>query len=160
MNIERLVYGRQGAIESYAAFDRRCRTFISTYAPPTVPTDQILREMFLRWINQPDLSGYFVSIDNSNRSIGHIASWVVNFYGQLRLFIWQVEIDSSFIDTQKKGLMAMLKWIEGLNCQLPPGQKIELAELSTWHDPKVFLRYLRKAGLEPVLTTSTIQCQI
>ena len=162
MNIERIVYGRERAIDLYSAFDRRCRLFVSTYAPngSTVPIDAILREMFLRWIGQSDMAGYFVALDDDCRPIGHIASWIVNYYGQPRLVIWQVEIDQSFPKTVLMGVNAIKDWISGLNVQLPLGQNIELVELSTWHDPKVFIRYLRIANLEPLLTTSTIQFKI
>lgn len=162
MTIERLIYGHSGAIERYADFDRRCRAFVSTYAPnaATVPTDAIMREMFTRWINQPDLAGYFVALNDGNHPIGHIASWIVNYYGQPRVFIWQVGIDATFPRTVFAGIKALRDWIDGLNCQLPQGSQIALAELSTWHDPKVFIRYLRIANLEPLLTTSTIQFKI
>ena len=162
MNIERLVYGRQGAIEAYGYFDRRCREFVNTHAPnaASVPIDAIMREMLGRWVGQPDLAGYFVALGDGPIPIGHIASWIVNYYGQPRLFIWQVEIDQSFPKTVLMGVNAIKDWISGLNVQLPLGQNIELVELSTWHDPKVFIRYLRIANLEPLLTTSTIQFKL
>lgn len=157
MKVERLVYGRENAIESYAAFDRRCREFALKYAPPTTPIDPMLRENFARWIGQPDLAGYFVAW-NGNSIIGHIAGWVVNFYGQLRIFVWQVEIDQHMIGTLDLGVKALKDWISSLNVQLPA--PVQTIELSTWHDPKVFSRYLKKAGLTPTLITSTIQFQI
>lgn len=157
MNIERLIYGRQDAFSLYGHFDRRCREFVSNFAPEgaPVPVDAIMREMSARWISQPELCGYFVAV-SANSIVGHIAAWIVNYYGAPRVFIWQVEIASHFEKTAAKGVSALRGWIDSLNYQLPESSKVQMVELVTWHDPKVFSRYLESAGLEPILSHSVL----
>lgn len=157
MNIERIIYGEPNSFILYGAFDRRCRNFVSTFAPEgaQVPTDAILREMSTRWICQPELCGYFVALD-ANAVVGHIAAWIVNYYGAPRLFVWQVEIDQTFETTLVQGVQSLRGWIDGLNRQLPPPSKVSTVELVTWHKPGVFIRYLEKVGLKPIFSHSVL----
>lgn len=158
MIIERLQYGLTGHITKYADFEARCKQFVQKYAPAglSVPVDAICKEQFNRWLNTPDLAGYFVAIEQSV-IFGHLSSWIVNYYGIPKVFIWQAEIDENTFKPLLATIEAMRSWIVVLNSKLPPECQIKRAELVTWHSFELWRRYLKKAGLDVVQTQNFME---
>ena len=159
-SIIRLDRTKAGHFGLYQQFDWRCRDFVEKYNQSKFPTpiEAISLEMLNRWINQPDLAGYFLGFDKNGHLSGHLASWLLNYYGLTKLFIWQAEAQGESL--LEPLIEALRSWLDSVNAKLPPAQQCHRIELVTWHNEALWKRYLRKVNLEPELVQSIMEIAI
>jgi hypothetical protein len=148
----------KGHLNFYPTFEARLRRFVEKYADKaeSCPVDSILHEMVNRWINTPALAGYFLALDEDDFTIGHLASWITNYYGQNRLYVWQAEMDEGQ-DVLEPMVVQLKSWIAEVNSKLPCDFQVTRWEWLTWHPMVVWQRYLRKTGLTVSQTHSLIE---
>lgn len=152
--IKRLTKDDDESWALYPKFQNFVRAFAQHYEV-TCPIEPILLEMQQRWVVAPDLAGYFAAFDN-NIMCGHCASWVVNNYGQNKLYIYQAETLVNVEENFELFWKQIQTWIADINSKVEPKLQVQNFEFSTWHDGPKFARYFKQKGLQSTQLRSVI----
>jgi hypothetical protein len=141
----------------YPIFEQRCRQFALQY-DLKCPVEVVLGEMLQRWIASPAIAGYFVALEGEEMK-GHLASWVLNAYGQNRLFVYQAAIEETDFTSKHHTGLLLREWLDGLNAEAPPEAQVHFGEFVTWHAPETWARYLKGIGVKSTKIRSVIQME-
>lgn len=101
-----------------------------------------------RWINAPDLAGYFVSVKDGNLD-AHTVFWILQEYGVNKLYVYQTESDQNLHENLKyfSDLEPLYQsWISHINSQVEPKLQVHKMQHCTIHPPAVWQKYFKSKG--------------
>src|SRR5712671_6118697 len=141
--IKRLMLEDDESWALYPQMEKRVQKFAEAN-DLTCPIQAVLYEMRQRWIMTPNLTGYFVGVEDK-KVYSHLVSWINPYYGKNRLYIYQAQNELGK-DAFPEFKSQMQNWIVQLNANLV--EKVEKAEFCTWHEPEKWVRYFKMGGLK------------
>ena len=141
----------------WPAFEARVKNFCEKYTPNTDPVS-LAWDLRQRFITTPNFTGYWLVLDEKERPVAHMVSWLANTYAHNYIFVLQAEADDKLkiTDAVERVCAGVDSWAKDLNKNLKPEHHINRAEMCTFRDAKVWERYLRQIGRSSVQLRSVI----
>jgi hypothetical protein len=132
----------------YPTFEKRCLDFI---VKNNVDFDlEDFRSTLRSRFNDPVLDRHrlYLFLQSDGSIAGHFLAWIDVAHKRPYAHIHQLEADDglTITDVMEKMFTEVDRWIEAVNEMIPGGPRIDKVEWWTWHDPKVFARYLRSGA--------------
>jgi hypothetical protein len=130
----------------FPVFEERCLAFIEREGIDA-DTEIFRQELRARFFHpQPNTRRMYLFIDESGIARGHFVAWLDVAWGRPYIHVNQLDVDEHYTCAAVKDGMfvAMDEWTEVLNKDVPDGcPTVDEVSFWTWHEPDVFVRYLR-----------------
>jgi len=144
---------RNDSAESWALyphFESRVLAFIQREGVDAEPAlfQRELRERF-NDMQTPDRHRLVLFLNDDGRDVGHFLAWIDFAWGRPYAHVNQLQFDSCLTTKEVMETMftVMDQWIDAVNKHIPPSApKVDTVSWWTWHDPEVFVRYLRRGA--------------
>lgn len=161
MELYRLHPDDQPSWVYYPILEARVVRFTTEHCPD-IQTAPLVKEMRDRWVNYPELAGYWIAIENG-RVIAHAVAWVGAVWGSVFIHIHQAECYEGYNLREILPLFAQQieEWRHTLNAAYEkagdPRRVDAQMELWTFRRPEVFARWWNSIGFEATHTRSVIK---
>ena len=125
VEIYRLIVEDPASWQMYPSFEQRVRVFLREFSPEfdATRTERFIHEVRNRWVNLPATAGYCIIMAGDSileqKAVGHILSWVQDFYGKPYVMVFQTACDEAWErEAFYKAMQMCRDWVGALNMRL------------------------------------------
>lgn len=134
----------------YPIFEERVLAMHAEYGLRGLPS--VIRETLRRrWIEQYELSAYYLILDDDGQVFAHVASWVETQFGVPYMMIYSCKCDQghSLRDLFAPYFLDLERVIDRLNAQIPENAP-HITDIDIWTpwEPRIWQRLLYMSDLK------------